>query len=145
MPIPQKLWNQPLETISTKETANTAAKRMLDKGIGALIVMDGDKFVGIISERDLMTKMVACDRESDVTFVHELMTTELITIPETESIDSALCIMADQHIRHLPLTDITGNPIAMLSFRELFSHRIKEQEQENETLAALILTDSPGG
>lgn len=145
MSIPQTLYSHPPQTVDSLCTVREAALTMLEHDIGAVIVLENGKIVGILSERDLMTKMVTQDRFSAETLVHEIMTPHVITVTLKQTVDDALRLMSEHHIRHLPLVDATDRPIGMLSFRELYQYCLKKLDAENNVLASLVKIDSHGG
>jgi CBS domain-containing protein len=86
-------------------TVFDAISMLADKNVGALLVMDGEKLVGMVSERDYTRKVVLRGKRSRETKVSEIMSTDLKVIRSNESIDSCLRLMTDKRIRHLPVLD----------------------------------------
>jgi CBS domain-containing protein len=82
-----------------------ALRMMNDKDIGALIVMDGDRMVGILSERDYARKVILLGKTSRDTLVGEIMSKNVFTIHPDQTIEEAMGLMNSKHIRHLPVTD----------------------------------------
>jgi CBS domain-containing protein len=132
-------------SIHPSATAFDAAQMMLNEGIGAMVVLDGGRLVGIISERDIVGRVVSKRRDPDNTLVSDVMTTNPRTITDDQSIDSALEIMARQKFRHLPLVDGRGQVIGMVSMRALLRDRVGELSQKNADLLSFISCDGPGG
>jgi CBS domain-containing protein len=126
-------------------TALAAAEMMVNEGIGAMVVLDEGKLVGIISERDLVGRVLAKRRDPETTLVSDVMTANVRTITDDQSIDSALEIMARQKFRHLPLVDARGQVIGMVSMRALLRDRVGELSQKNADLLSFISVDGPGG
>jgi CBS domain-containing protein len=110
---------------------------MSDKGIGAVIVMQGDQLVGMFSERDYTRKIALMDRSSRTTLVSEIMTTMLTTVEPSTSIEQCLSLMTDKHIRHLPLLK-EGKLVGMLSIGDLVKTMIAEQQKMIDQLQSYI-------
>jgi CBS domain-containing protein len=92
------IWSVPSDT-----TVYSAVKMMADKDVGALLVMDGNQFVGMISERDYARKIILMGRSSKDTLVSEILTEPLITIRPECSVDEAMRLITTNRIRHLPV------------------------------------------
>lgn len=123
--------------VAPDTTVYDAIRLMSDKGIGALVVMQGDALVGMFSERDYTRKIALMDRSSRTTPVSEIMSTTLTTVTPTTSIDACLSLMTDKHIRHLPLMQ-DGKLIGMLSIGDLVKTMIHEQQKMIEQLQSYI-------
>ena len=131
--------------IQPRATALAAAEMMVNEGIGAMVVLDEGKLVGIISERDLVSRVLAKRRDPETTLVSDVMTANVRTITDDQSIESALEIMHRQKFRHLPLVDARGQCIGMVSMRALLRDRVGELSQKNADLLSFISVDGPGG
>jgi CBS domain-containing protein len=118
---------------------------MLKEGIGAMTVLEDGRLIGIISERDIVGRVVAQRRDPEMTRVSDVMTTTVRTITDDHSIDRALEIMHQYKFRHLPLIDASGNVIGMVSMRALLRDRVGELSQKNADLMSFISVDGPGG
>jgi CBS domain-containing protein len=92
------IWSVPSDT-----TVYSAVKMMADKDVGALLVIDGNQFVGMISERDYARKIILMGRSSKDTSVSEILTEPLITIRPECSVDEAMRLITTNRIRHLPV------------------------------------------
>jgi len=98
-------------SITPDSTVFQCLEKMSAQNVGALMVMDRDELLGIITERDYMNKIVLKDRSSKNTPVKEIMTPNPVFVTLSDSIDEALSVMTQQHCRHLPVIDrekITG-------------------------------------
>ncbi len=92
-------------TISPQAKVFDALKVLADKGVGALVVVEGGKVVGIISERDYARKVALMGRVSQETTVAEIMTTQVYAVhPETPA-EQCMALMTEKHIRHLPVLE----------------------------------------
>ena len=105
--------------------------------IGALAVMQGDKLVGIFSERDYAREVVLKGRSSKITQVQEVMTSNVITGKPDELVDSAMSIMSEKRIRHLPILD-NDKVIGMLSLGVLVKETITYQKNLIKQLESYI-------
>ena len=107
-----------IETIGSDETALTAARRMADKHIGALFVMEAEELVGIVTEADLVRKLLAYQLDPDTIRVGALMNSPLIDIDINRTIRDASERMAVKRIRHLAVTE-HEKVVGVLSIRDL--------------------------
>ncbi|OFW64558.1 MAG: histidine kinase [Actinobacteria bacterium RBG_16_67_15] len=82
-----------------------ALQILAEKNAGALVVTDGSKLVGIISERDYARKVALVDRTSRDTLVSEIMSSDVKTVAPTASIEECMELMTERHIRHLPVLE----------------------------------------
>ena len=105
--------------------------------IGALAVMDGDKLVGIFSERDYAREVVLQGRSSKTTQVSEVMTSKVISGKPTDITDSTMSMMSEKRIRHLPIVD-GDKVIGMLSLGDLVKETITYQQQLIKELESYI-------
>jgi len=95
--------------------------------IGALVVLDGDKLVGIFSERDYAREVILQGKSSKTTPISEIMTTNVISAKLTDNIEQAMTVMSDKRIRHLPVVD-NGKVVGMLSIGDLVKETIAYQQ-----------------
>jgi len=82
-----------------------ALQILAEKNAGALVVIEGSKLVGIISERDYARKVALVDRTSRDTLVSEIMSSDVKTVAPTASIEECMELMTERHIRHLPVLE----------------------------------------
>lgn len=111
----------PVLTIEANHMAQEAAYTLEEKHIGSLLVKDGEKFVGIITESDLARKIVAKGLQYHETQVKEIMTTPLLTIDCHEPLVDANQLMAQKRVRHLAVTE-NDEVVGMLSVRDLIHY-----------------------
>jgi CBS domain-containing protein len=104
-----------------------AIELMADKGCGALLVMDGSKLAGIISERDYARKVILAGRSSKSMKVSEIMSTSVVTVQPAHTIEQCLTTMTDKRIRHLPVTD-NDKVLGMVSIGDLVKSIIAKQQ-----------------
>ena len=124
-------------SIGPDATVLEAIQAMADKRAGALLVMEGPALKGIISERDYAREVILKGRSSKDTLVGEIMSTNLITVPSTQSVDSSLAIMSENHIRHLPIVD-DDTVVGVLSLGDLVKDVISDQQSTIEQLENYI-------
>ena len=104
-----------------------AIKLMAEKEVGALLVMKGEKPVGIVSERDYARKVILKGRSSQETSIQDIMTTHVVYVSPDQSIEECMALMTEKHIRHLPVMD--GERLrGMLSIGDLVKAVIAEQK-----------------
>jgi len=92
-----------IQAISPKATVLEALKQMSEKEIGALVVMENKKVVGIISERDYARKIDLQGKMADKTLVKEVMSSKLFSVTPDNSVEDAMVLMTGKHVRHLPV------------------------------------------
>src|SRR3989338_314458 len=132
-----------LFSVSSNLTVAETARFMTEKRVGALPVVDGNKLVGLFSERDVITRVVSKGVDPEKTLVKDIMTTSLIVASEDESLDRCLKKMQKGHCRHLPV--VSGeNLVGFVSLRDLLQRDITEKEQNLEYLHSYIYTVPPG-
>lgn len=114
-----------------------AITEMAERGVGALLVMDGDALVGVISERDYARKVVLKGRSSKETPVRDAMTAKVISTDEHATVDACMRQMTDHRIRHLPVLR-DGRVVGMLSIGDLVKAIISDQQFQIEQLSSYI-------
>lgn len=124
-------------SVSAESSVLDAIKLMADKTVGSLLVMDGDKLVGIVTERDYARKVIVKGRSSESTAVGEIMTSDVLTATLTETVNRCMSVMTDKKIRHLPVVD-GSTVIGMISIGDLVQAIISDQKEEIEHLEQYI-------
>ena len=104
-----------------------ALKLLADKGVGAVLVMDGPRLVGIVSERDYARKVELKGKSSRDTPVSEIMTREVVCVAPTQTNEECMALMTTKRARHLPVID-DGRVIGVLSIGDLVKDAISEQQ-----------------
>jgi len=122
-----------------------AVRTMHEEHIGAIAVVDNEQLAGVFSERDLMNRVVLEGRNPDYTRVGDVMTSPVITIPRSFTADEALKLMDEKQIRHLPVINIDGKLVGMLSMRSLLHEKVEELTDQLDSLEAYFTADGFGG
>lgn len=123
--------------LRAEQTVREASRYMVDKRIGAAAVLDGSRLAGILSERDVMGRVVARGLDPDATRVAEVMTRELVVAEKAESHEDGLRKMKQAGCRHLPVVE-GGRLVGMLSLRDLMQVDLSEKDEEIRWLNAYI-------
>ncbi|MEL7690197.1 CBS domain-containing protein [Citromicrobium bathyomarinum] len=124
---------------TTQTIMRDAVALLAEKRIGALPVMDGDRVVGIFSERDVIYCMAREDGACLDRPVGEVMTTPPITVSRGEQVDRALALMTKRRIRHLPVVE-NEELIGFISIGDLVKYRFDKVEQEAQEMRSYIQT-----
>ncbi len=131
------LHNRRVISVPPAVSVHDAAVMMVESRVGAIPVLDGERLVGIFSERDLMTRVVVPGLDARNTAVSEVMTAEVITATLEEHVDRCLEKMRSVGCRHLPVIE-EGRIIGVLSMRDLLRDEIDEQDHEIRNLRAYL-------
>jgi CBS domain-containing protein len=118
---------RPTWTLSSNNTVRQALQLMADKNIGAIVIKDQDKLIGIFSERDYARKVVLKGKNSTDTKLVEVISKEVITISSDIQIDACMQLMTDKRVRHLPVVD-NGKSIGIISIGDVVRLMIDEQK-----------------
>ena len=119
--------------IRPDNTVYEAIQAMATKKVGALLVLKGVALKGIISERDYAREVILKGRSSTDTRVDDIMSSNVISVSSSESVEASLAVMTDNHIRHLPIID--GNMvIGVLSLGDLVKTIINDQQSTIQQL-----------
>jgi CBS domain-containing protein len=127
-------------TIAPSATVFEALQLMADKDIGAVIVVDKEKVVGIFSERDYARKVALKGRASKTMTVRELMTRGVYYVTPTHSVEQCMGLMTDKHVRHLPVLE-NGKLVGVVSIGDVVKTLITDQKILIEQLESYITGD----
>ncbi len=119
--------SQTIHTIAPADSVYDAVKTMSEKGVGALLAMEGGKIVGIVTERDYARKIVLMGRSSKDTPVRDIMTAPVMYVRPDQSNEECMALMTDNRLRHLPVMD-GGRLVGLVSIGDLVKDIISEQK-----------------
>ncbi|MCK9518767.1 MAG: CBS domain-containing protein [Dehalococcoidia bacterium] len=114
---------------SPAATVREAVHEMNERGVGALLVMEGDTIVGIFTERDVLRRVVGPGRHAAVTRVGEVMTPDPTTVPSSMHVEEAMRLMTEHRFRHLPIVD-EGRLAGLVSIGDL-TRLVSTYQQEH--------------
>lgn len=143
-PISRLIENKGNRIVSISPDASVleAAQKMRDEKIGAIMVMEKNALVGIMSERDIMNRVVAEEKDPAATLVQDVMTTRVSVINPRITVRDAMQIVTEKHLRHMPIVQ-NGELMGMLSSGDLTRSIVSEEEEYIETLFEYISGSYP--
>ena len=124
-------------SVTGETTVYDALKVMSDTNVGALLVIDEGKLSGIVSERDYARKVALQGKSSQETLIKEIMTSHVLTVEPSDSIDRCMELMSDKHIRHLPVLK-EGQVMGIISIGDVVNTIIKSQRDTIDQLKNYI-------
>ncbi len=131
--------------VAPHDNVQMAVENMCAERVGAVAVVEDGKLIGIFTERDLMRRVVRSGLNLHETAVAEVMTRDPFVAPAEMEASDAFEFMTDKHLRHLPITDQSGELQGMLSVRHLMRHIVEHLSHELEGMNAYFSADGPGG
>ena len=131
---------QTVQSVAPSTSVFDAVKLMAEKNIGALLVMEDVKIVGMITERDYARKIVLMDRSSKETPVRDIMTSPVMYVRPDQTNEECMALMTDNRLRHLPVVE-SGKLIGLISIGDLVKDIISEQRFTIEQLEHYIMGD----
>lgn len=117
---------------------------MVKHNVGSILVMDGSTIAGIFTERDYLRRIVLKGRTSKTTKVREVMTTNLIRIEPSETVERCLAIMTQEKCRHLPVVDEDGELTGIVSIGDCVKQLSRVAQSQVEDLRGYIQGQYPG-
>ena len=135
----------PPPTVMVDATVLEAVWSMQNARTGATAILEGEKLVGIFSERDVMLRVVAAQRDAAATQVKKVMTSPVKSVFEDQDAGDALELMVANHVRHLPILGRQGSLTGLISIRNLLQHHVEELADQLNSLESYFLADGPGG
>lgn len=123
--------------VSPSVTVFEVLRRLADYGVGAMVVMDQGRLVGVVSERDYTRKVALEGKNSRETLVADIMTRDVITVTPQTGTRACMNLMSQKKIRHLPVVDGT-QVLGMISIRDIMDDIIADHEQTISQLTSYI-------
>ncbi len=114
-------------SVAPETSVLQALQLMAEHNIGAVLVMKGEKVVGILSERDCVRKLELSGRTAQATRVEEIMTGDVLYVEASQSIDECMAVMIDKNIRHLPVYE-NGTLLGLISVRDVLKEVVDYQQ-----------------
>lgn len=124
-------------SVRSDQTVIEALELMAAKNIGAVMVIDDDRLVGIFSERDYARKGIIQGRKAKSTPISEVMTSGVYTIEPTQTLEDCMATMSSKHIRHLPVVD-GDRVVGLVSVSDIVAAIIREQAHRIQSLESYI-------
>jgi len=129
--------------IAVNSTVDAAVSEMNRQRVGSIIVKDAEKVVGVFTERDVLTRIVAAGRDPKTTTVSEVMTADFLSITQDTSVEDAMQMMTDKRVRHLPVFD-DQQLLGLISIGDVTRWLLKVNEMEAENLRNYVFGEYPG-
>ena len=124
-------------SIDPGATVYQALEKMAEKNVGALLVIEGGKLVGILSERDYSRKVVLKGRKAKETAVREILSGDVIKVTPAHTVEDCMRLMTDHHVRHLPVLD-GDSIVGIISIGDLVNWIISAQTSTIQQLQTYI-------
>tara|TARA_B110000285_G_scaffold33354_1_gene34938 strand:+ start:6815 stop:7267 length:453 start_codon:yes stop_codon:yes gene_type:complete len=129
--------------IAVNSTVDAAVSEMNRQRVGSIIVKDAEKVVGVFTERDVLTRIVAAGRDPKTTTVSEVMTADFLSITQDTSVEDAMQMMTDKRVRHLPVFN-DQQLLGLISIGDVTRWLLKVNEMEAENLRNYVFGEYPG-
>ena len=120
-------------TVDRKATVLDAAKTMNQRRIGAVVVTDGDRVIGIFTERDILNRVVAAGKDPKITPIGEVMTSPMACCRRDTHLAECKTVMSQKRIRHLPVVE-DGKLYGMISAGDILASEVSDQQATIEYL-----------
>lgn len=129
-------------TTDPRATVREAVRQMNDKGVGALLVVEGERTVGIFTERDVLRRIVDEGRNPETVRVAEVMSRDVVTVGPATTVEEVMAMMTARRIRHLPVLD-DGALIGMISIGDITRWMSENQEEHIRRMTDYITGRAP--
>jgi CBS domain-containing protein len=129
-------------SVGPDETVYSAIETMAEKNIGAVLIMDGAKLVGIFTERDYARNVVLKGRSSPQTLVRDIMSTQVAHVGPDDTVEDCMALMTEKHFRHLPVVEDEA-VVGIISIGDLVKSVMDEQRFTIGQLEAYIHGECP--
>lgn len=124
-------------SVAPQDSVFTAIEQMAERSVGALLVMEGEKLRGIVSERDYARQVILKGRSSNDTSVSEIMTERVVCVDPERTIEECMALMTGRRIRHLPVVE-DGHVTGVISIGDVVSAAIAERDFQIQQLESYI-------
>ncbi len=124
-------------------TVYDAIQQLADRNVGALLVMDGERLIGVFSERDYTRKVALHGRSSRDTLVEEVITGRLVVVTPATPVPDCMRLMVENRVRHLPVVE-EGRVVGVISIGDLVNYIIHAQQATIDQLHSYIAGGYPG-
>jgi CBS domain-containing protein len=131
--------------VSPHVSVMDAVQRMMEHKVGAIAVTEGDKLLGVFTERDLMSRVVARGKDPSATPIGEVMTRNVYAVRDDTPVAEAAAMMRANHFRHLPVVDDKGQIRGMVALRYLLYDMMDSYKTRMDDLERFMMEDSRGG
>jgi CBS domain-containing protein len=118
----RELMTENPRTVSSDATVVEAARVMRDDDVGLVPVVDGDRLVGTVTDRDIAIRVVTEERDPSSTIVREIASTDLVTIDPEQDLGEALRLMAQHQVRRLPVVEEDGRLVGIVAQADVARH-----------------------
>ena len=132
-------------TVEPSDTIGEAAEKMTSHGVGAVVVSDFGRMIGIFTERDLMRRIVHLGRDPHRTSLSDVMSQPVLAVTDSTSVAQAAELMRAHHIRHLAIVGPDGELQGVVALRYLLYALMDELEAKVGDLEGYLMADAPGG
>jgi CBS domain-containing protein len=132
-----------VHTIAPEATVYEAIRLMAEKNVGALVVVSEGRVVGIVSERDYTRKVILRGKVSKETAVREVLSSQVISVEPSESVEECMRLMVTHRVRHLPVLE-GDRLVGVVSIGDLVNWTITAQSQAIDQLKTFITGQYPG-
>ena len=115
----REIMHKDIFSIDYESSIIDACKRFYRKQIGSLLVLEDGKLKGIITERDIISKVIILNKDPNETYVSDIMSTEVITVNQDSKIEEAVRIMNEKNIKKLPVVSDTGKIVGIITTSDI--------------------------
>ncbi len=129
-------------SIEPEQPVAEALRLMAEKDVGALLVVSGERLVGIVTERDVVRKLALHGHDAAATPVRTIMTERVLYVRPEQTIEECMALMTEKHLRHLPVVD-AGRILGIISIRDVVADLIAEKSFIIEQLENYIYAIPP--
>ena len=140
-----RMGSKPPLTVSPDEFVVELTRAMTERNVAAASVLDRTTLIGIVTERDVVQKVVAAARDPKRTRVRDVMTSPAVSIGMKTTVNEAAALMRQNHFRHLVVVDDEKSVVGILAQRYVLYDILDDMERNVGDLISYIMTDGPGG